>query len=100
MEVRCTDHAADEVLATTAAPELAPGEAQVPSQAVQEPEASGVDEHAQHAPAEINDDALVNSDTRPFTDNKKMRSCRISRKINKRILSTTTQLLSPTQTSS
>ena len=40
MEVRGADHAADEVLATTTAPEPAPGGVQVSSQAVQEPEAS------------------------------------------------------------
>eukprot|EP01050_Picozoa_sp_SAG11_P018480 SAG11_NODE_2799_length_2957_cov_4.184745_1_plen_83_part_00 len=53
MEVRGADHAADEVLATTAAPEPAPGGVQVSSQAVQEPEASGEDEQVRYAPAAI-----------------------------------------------
>ena len=41
MEARGADHAAGEVLATTATPEPAPGVPQVSSQAVQEPVATG-----------------------------------------------------------
>jgi hypothetical protein len=58
MEARGADHAAGEVLATTATPEPAPGVPQVSSQAVQEPEASGEGEQARHAPAETHDDDL------------------------------------------
>eukprot|EP01050_Picozoa_sp_SAG11_P005117 SAG11_NODE_348_length_10402_cov_8.763467_1_plen_97_part_00 len=61
MEVRGADHAANEVLATTAAAEPAQGGVQVSSQAVQEPEASGEDEQARHAPAAITDDDLFNT---------------------------------------
>ena len=58
MEARGADHAAGEVLATTATPEPAPGVPQVSSQAVQEPEASGEGEQARHAPAATHDDDL------------------------------------------
>ena len=61
MEARGADHAAGEVLATTATPEPAPGVPQVSSQAVQEPEASGEGEQARHAPAETHDDDLFDT---------------------------------------
>eukprot|EP01050_Picozoa_sp_SAG11_P017214 SAG11_NODE_2456_length_3327_cov_7.373728_2_plen_230_part_00 len=54
MEVRGVDHAADEVLATTATPEPALGGVQVS-------EAAGEDEQAQDAPAATNDDDLFNT---------------------------------------
>ena len=61
MEVRGADHAADEVLATTATPEPASGVPQVSSPAAPEPVAAGDGEQDQDAPAEVDDDALFDT---------------------------------------
>ena len=61
MEVRGADHAADEVLATTATPEPASGVHQVLFQAAQEPVAAGEGEQDQDAPAEVDDDDLFDT---------------------------------------
>ena len=67
MEVRSTDHAADEVLAAIATPEPASGVPQVSPQAAREPVAAGDGEQrgaAQHLPRPVINGGLAHT-TRP-----------------------------------